>query len=69
MWIGERCTGMDNVKTFHYTQREDRSGSERLCWDCRWPYIQERVHPELREGGTKRTTRTKRRSRLPTKQD
>jgi hypothetical protein len=42
---------MDNVKTFHYTQREDRSGSERLCWDCRWPYIQERVHPELREGG------------------
>lgn len=45
----ERCTGMENVKEFVYNSREDRDGSERLCWDCRWPYIQERIHPELQD--------------------
>jgi len=48
----ERCTGTDHVKEFFYNQFERRSGSERLCWDCRWPFIERRLHPELRDGGT-----------------
>lgn len=41
----EKCASERNVKLFHYLGRESGQGAERLCWECRWPYIEARVHP------------------------
>lgn len=36
----ERCGETENVKEFVFF---DNSPDEWLCWDCRYPYIQERL--------------------------
>lgn len=36
----ERCGEVENVKEFIFF---DNSESEFLCWDCRFPYIEERL--------------------------
>lgn len=45
----ERCGESEFVKEFYFFSSDDLSGSEWLCWDCRWPYIEGRVFPERYE--------------------
>lgn len=42
----ERCDSDENVKMMDLFGEGEPDGEERLCWDCRWPYIEARVHPE-----------------------
>jgi len=36
------CGESENVKRFYHF---DNQPSEFLCWDCRWPTIEERLRP------------------------
>jgi hypothetical protein len=38
----ERCGADESQRFVHFDQRDD----EFLCFDCRWPFLKERIHGE-----------------------
>lgn len=42
-FVCERCGETENVKHFSLFGEGEPGGEEILCWNCRFPYIRQRV--------------------------